>query len=131
MKYTLKDKYSKMKEIYPEFDETINRKIKDLGKEDVLGEYVHVKNAVTNYYDKLYISEFLLDVDDVEYIISPKNPLSLILDKDALEGSEYDELQRSIKEQLCDSTSFVSCYVNVRGHAQNFNIPKEDIIKAG
>lgn len=133
MKYILKDKYSKMKEIYPELENTINRNIKDLGKENVLGEYVHVKNAVTEYYDNLYISEFLFDVKDDEdyYFVSPKNPLSFVLNISVLEGAEYDEFLRCVRDQLADCTGFVSCCINIGGHDQNFNIPKEDIIKAG
>ena len=132
MKYTLKDKYSKMKEIYPEFEKTINRKIKDLGKENVFSEYVKVKNGVTDYYDNLYISEFLFDVEDDDYyFVSPKNPLSFVLNISVLEGAEYDEFLRCVRDQLDDCTGFVSCCINIGGHDQNFNIPKEDIIKAG
>lgn len=132
MKYTLKDKYSKMKEIYPEFEKTINRKIKDLGKENVFGEYVKVKNVVTDFYDNLYISEFIFDVEDEDYYyVSPKNPISFVLNISVLGEAEYDEFLRCVRDQLDDCTGFVSCCLNVCGHDQHFNIPKEDIIKAG
>ena len=131
MKYTLKDKYSKMKEIYPEFEKTINRKIKDLGKENVFSKYVKVKNGVTEYYDNLYISEFLFDVEEDDYYyVSTRNPLSSVLNISVLEGAEYDEFLRCVRDQLDDCTRFVSCCINIGGYDQNFNIPKEDIIKA-
>lgn len=129
MKYILKDKYSKMLEIYPNFNSILNRKIKDLGKEQVVGDYVYVNNILTGYYDKIYVSDFLLNEDKDEYYISPKSPLSFILNKDVLEGAEYDKLQQYIQDQLEDSTRFVFCCINIDGQDQSLNIPKDHIIK--
>lgn len=130
MKYILKDKYSKMKEIYPKLEETINR---ELDKEGVFGKYIHVKNEVTDFYDNLYISECLFDVKDdgYYYYISQKNPLSSVLNIHVLEEAEYEEFMQCIRDQLEDCTEFVTCCINIGGHDQNFNIPKEDIIRAG
>lgn len=129
MKYTLKDKYSKMLEIYPDFNAILNRKIKNLGKENVFGQYIRINNVLTGCYDNLYISEVFLNKENDEYLISPKTPLSFILNKDVLEDSEYNKLQQCIQNQLEDGTNIVSCRVNIEGHAQHFNIPKKHIIK--
>lgn len=54
-----------------------------------------------------YILKDKFNKENGKYFISPKTPLSFILNKDVLENSEYDKLQQCIQDQLKDGTSFI------------------------
>lgn len=127
-KFTLKDQYKKLKELYPEIEARVTEAVEADGCYNTFGDYLGIHNVVTGCYDRLLISENFFEKEDTRtYFVKAVNPFSKVLNGYVLDDEQYKELQRSIKDQMGDSTSFVSISLSIGGHNQLFNIDKRDI----
>ena len=130
MKYmfTLKDQYKKLKEFYPDIEVKVAEAVESDGCYNTFGDYLNILNVVTGCYDKLWVSEnFFKKENNRTYFIKTTNPFSKVLNGYVLNEKQYKEFQHAINDQIDDGTSFVSLYLTMFGHEQNFNIDKEDI----
>jgi hypothetical protein len=127
-KFTLKDQYKKLKELYPEIESRVTEAVEADGCYNTFGDYLSIHNVVTGCYDRLWVSENFFEKEDTRtYFVKATNPLSKVLNGDVLDDKQYKELQQTIKNQMEDGTSFVNIYLTMFGHKQYFNIDKEDI----
>lgn len=127
-KFTLKDQYKKLKELYPEIEARVTEAVEADGCYNTFGDYLSIHNVVTGCYDRLWVSEnFFEKEDNRTYFVKGVNPLSKVLNGYVLDDKHYKELQQAIKDQIDDGTSFISVSLPIFGHEQCFNIDKEYI----
>lgn len=127
-KFTLKDQYKKLKELYPEIEARVTEAVEADDCYNTFGDYLSIHNVVTGCYDRLWVSENFFEKEGTRtYFVKPINPLSKVLNGYVLDDKQYKELQQAIKDQIDDVTSFVSISLTMFGHDQCFNIDKEDI----
>lgn len=126
--FTLKDQYKKLKEFYPDIEVRVAEAVEADGCYETFGDYLSILNVVTGCYDRLWISEnFFNKENNITYFVKCINPFSKVLNGYVLNDEQYKEFQQAIKDQMEDSTSFVSITLKMFGHDQYFNIDKEDI----
>lgn len=127
-KFTLKNQYKKLKELYPEIEARVTEAVEADGCYNTFDDYLSIHNVVTGCYDRLWVSENFFEKEDTRtYFVKAVNPLSKVLNGDVLDDKQYKELQQAIKDQIADGTSFISVSLTMFGHEQCFNIDKEDI----
>lgn len=127
-KFVLKDQYKKLKELYPEIEARVTEAVEADGCYNTFGDYLSIHNVVTGCYDRLWVSEnFFEKEDNRTYFVKSVNTLSKVLNVHVLDDEQYKELQQAIKDQMGDSTSFVSVSLTMCGNEQHFNIAKCDI----
>lgn len=127
-KFTLKDQYKKLKELYPEIESRVTEAVEADGCYNTFDDYLSIHNVVTGCYDRLWVSENFFKKEDTRtYFVKNVNPLSKVLNGYVLNDEQYKELQQAIKDQMEDDASFVSFSLKMFGHDQYFNIDKEDI----
>lgn len=127
-KFTLKDQYKKLKELYPEIESRVTEAVEADGCYNTFGDYLSIHNVVTGCYDRLWVSEDFFEKEDTRmYFVKTTNPFSKVLNGYVLDDKQYKEFQQAIKDQMDDCTSFVSVSLKMFGHDQCFNIEKEDI----
>lgn len=127
-KFTLKDQYKKLKELYPEIESRVTEAVEADGCCNTFGDYLSIHNVVTGCYDRLWVSENFFEKEDTRtYFVKAVNPFNKVLNGYVLDDEQYKEFQQAIKDQMGDSTSFVSISLTMCGHDQLFNIDKRDI----
>lgn len=127
-KFTLKDQYKKLKELYPEIEARVTEAVEADGCYNTFGDYLSIHNVVTGCYDRLWVSENFFEKEDTRtYFVKAVNPLSKVLNGYVLDDKQYKELQQAIKDQIADGSSFISVSLTMFGHEHCFNIDKEDI----
>lgn len=127
-KFTLKDQYKKLKELYPEIESRVTEAVEADGCYNTFGDYLSIHNVVTGCYDRLWVSENFFEKEGTStYFVKTTNPLSKVLNGYVLDDEQYKEFQQAIKDQIDDGTSFISISLPIFGHDQCFNIDKEYI----
>lgn len=127
-KFILKDQYKKLKELYPEIEARFTEAVEAAGCYNTFDDYLSIHNVVTGCYDRLWVSEYFFEKEDNStYFVKSVNPLSKVLNGCVLDDEQYKELQQAIKDQMRNSTDFVSISLTMCGNEQHFNIAKIDI----
>lgn len=125
---TLKAEFKELLKTYPDIERKASNIINCEGK--IMSDYYDLKNAFTEFMDKVWLSDIMFDVKGKEeYKISSCSPLSFLLNEHTLTDEYWEAFQTQCRDQIDDSSFYVYFNPTIEGRDQEFRIPKDVIQK--